>query len=159
MFKKILIANRGEIATRIIRTCREMGILTVALYTAADRDSLHVRLADEVRACCTAAIATATPTKCWPSPKDRRRRDPPRLWLSGRRSRFCERCAAEGIAFIGPPPAVIRAVRNKMEAMEAGANGRLSRAAYTDLPDAAFAPDEMAALMQVPRKKSATRSS
>ena len=47
MFKKILIANRGEIALRVIRTCKEMGIQTVAVYSTADAESIHVKFADE----------------------------------------------------------------------------------------------------------------
>ena len=57
MFKKILIANRGEIALRVIRTCKEMGIKTVAVYSTADAESLHVKFADE--AVCIGPAASA----------------------------------------------------------------------------------------------------
>ncbi|MBE2241011.1 MAG: ATP-grasp domain-containing protein [Caldilineaceae bacterium] len=149
MFKKILIANRGEIATRIIRTCREMGILTVALYTSADRDSLHVRLADEVKllqspnrygdADEVLAIAKATGAEAIH----------PGYGFLAEEAGFAERCAAEGIVFIGPPPSVIRAVRSKMEAMEAVKRAGYRVPLYADLPD--VGADE-AALQQVAKE-------
>ena len=58
MFNKILIANRGEIAVRIIRACREMGIQTVAVYSEADKEALHTQLADESVCIASACVAT-----------------------------------------------------------------------------------------------------
>ncbi len=136
MFKKILIANRGEIATRIIRTCREMGIWSVALYTPTDRDSLHVRLADEAHllhspnrygdADEVLAIAKAAGAEAIH----------PGYGFLAEEANFAERCAAEGVVFIGPPPAVIRAVRNKMEAMETVKRAGHRVPVYAELPDA-----------------------
>ena len=118
MFKKILIANRGEIATRIIRTCWEMGIQTVALYTQNDRDSLHMRLADE-------AIQLHSPKRYGDEDEvlsiaHRLGADAihPGYGFLAEEADFAERCAAEGITFIGPPPKVMRAVRDKIGAIE-----------------------------------------
>ncbi len=84
MFRKILIANRGEIALRIIRACRELGIKTVAVYSEADARALHVRFADE--AVCIGPPSAAKsylniPAIISARRGSRRRRDPPRLWL------------------------------------------------------------------------------
>ena len=87
MFKKILIANRGEIAVRIIRTCRDMGIQTVALYERADRGSLHVRLADECVLLETAQGYLDHDADLEDRAGHWRRSDSSRLRLSGRKHR------------------------------------------------------------------------
>jgi acetyl-CoA carboxylase biotin carboxylase subunit len=116
LFNKILIANRGEIALRIIRTCRELGVKTVAIYSEADRDSLHVTFADE-------AVCIGPP----PS-KDSYLKIPliisaaqitgadaihPGYGFLAENANFSEICAESNIKFIGPSPEMINAMGNK----------------------------------------------
>jgi acetyl-CoA carboxylase, biotin carboxylase subunit len=123
-FTKILIANRGEIAVRVIRACREMGIATVAVYSEADREALHVLRADE-------AVAIG------PAPARESYLDQNRIIEAARttgaqavhpgygflaeNADFAEACIAAGLTFIGPPPAAVRAVGDKMAARRVAA--------------------------------------
>ena len=121
MFKKILIANRGEIALRVIRTCREMGIKTVAVYSTADKDSLHVRFADE--AVCIGKPAGADSylniphimAACEITNADAVH---PGYGFLAENAKFSQICADHGIKFIGPTPDMINAMGDKITAKE-----------------------------------------
>ncbi len=122
MFKKVLIANRGEIALRVIRACRELGIQTVAVYSEADRDSLHVRFADDdvcigpapgresylriPRIIAAAEITGADAIH-------------PGYGFLAENAEFAETCAASGITFIGPTAHQIRVMGDKASARKA----------------------------------------
>ena len=121
MFKKVLIANRGEIALRVIRTCKEMGIKTVAVYSTADRDSLHVRFADE-------AVCIGPP-----SSKESYLNVPrlmaaveitnadaihPGYGFLSENADFAEICTEYGVKFIGPMPEHIRKMGDKITAKD-----------------------------------------
>jgi acetyl-CoA carboxylase, biotin carboxylase subunit len=121
MFKKILIANRGEIALRIIRTCREMGIKTVAVYSTADKDSLHVRFADE--AVCIGKAQSADSYLNIPhimAAAEITNADAihPGYGFLAENANFSEICAQYNIKFIGPTPDMIRRMGDKMTAKE-----------------------------------------
>lgn len=121
MFKKILIANRGEIALRIIRTCKEMGIKTVAVYSTADKDSLHVKFADEavcigkpssmdsylnvLHIMAAAEITNADAIH-------------PGYGFLAENAKFAQICTDHGIKFIGPTPDMINAMGDKITAKE-----------------------------------------
>jgi acetyl-CoA carboxylase, biotin carboxylase subunit len=121
MFKKILIANRGEIALRIQRTCKEMGIKTVAVYSTADRDSLHVRFADEA-----VCIGPAPSSKSYLNMSsliaaaEITNADAihPGYGFLSENAKFSEICALHGIKFIGATPAQINSMGNKSMAKE-----------------------------------------
>lgn len=120
-FKKILIANRGEIALRVIRTCREMGIKTVAVYSTADKDSLHVRFADE--AVCIGKPSSAESYLNIPhlmSAMEITNADAvhPGYGFLAENARFAEICGEHGIKFIGPTPDQIRSMGDKITAKE-----------------------------------------
>lgn len=121
MFKKILIANRGEIALRVIRTCREMGIKTVAVYSTADRESLHVKFSDEAvcigkpqssdsylniaHLMAAAEITNADAIH-------------PGYGFLAENSKFAQICNDHGIKFIGPTPEMINSMGDKITAKE-----------------------------------------
>ncbi|MGH9821267.1 MAG: biotin carboxylase N-terminal domain-containing protein, partial [Pyrinomonadaceae bacterium] len=119
MFKKILIANRGEIACRIIRACRDMGIGTVAVYSEADKNAMHVRMADEAY-----LIGPA------PSSESYLRAEKivemakisgveaihPGYGFLSENAGFVRQVLAAGIKFIGPPPEVMESMGGKISA-------------------------------------------
>ncbi|MDI6758138.1 MAG: acetyl-CoA carboxylase biotin carboxylase subunit [Candidatus Omnitrophota bacterium] len=119
MFSKILIANRGEIALRIIRACREMGIRTVAVYSQADKDSLHVRFADE--AICIGKPASANSYLNIPAIISAAEITDveaihPGYGFLAENPHFAEICQSCKITFIGPTPENIRLMGDKMQA-------------------------------------------
>lgn len=121
MIKKVLIANRGEIAVRVIRSCREMGILSVAVYSDADRRALHVRYADEAY-------------HIGPSPSRESYLNGdkiievalkagadaihPGYGFLSENAEFARKCAAAGITFIGPDPDAINQMGDKITARQ-----------------------------------------
>jgi 3-methylcrotonyl-CoA carboxylase alpha subunit len=119
MFSKILVANRGEIAIRLFRACRELGIQTVAVYSVADKEALHVRYADEA-----VEIGTAAPRESYLSiPKiiaaakaSGAEAIHPGYGFLSENAAFAEAVSAAGLTFIGPPASAIRAMGDKAEA-------------------------------------------
>src|SRR6056300_859206 len=121
MFQKILIANRGEIAMRIIRTCKEMGIKTVAVYSKADADSLHVRFADE--AVCIGPAASSESYLSIPNiiaAAEITNADAihPGYGFLSENSKFSRICAEHGIKFIGASAEQIDRMGDKATAKE-----------------------------------------
>jgi acetyl-CoA carboxylase biotin carboxylase subunit len=121
MIKKVLVANRGEIALRVMRSCREMGILTVAVFSAADRTSQHVRYADEAYHIGPAPSSESylnmekileVAKKCQADAIH------PGYGFLSENAKFSARCRQEGIIFIGPTPEVIQTMGDKITARE-----------------------------------------
>jgi acetyl-CoA carboxylase biotin carboxylase subunit len=121
MFKKVLIANRGEIALRVIRTCREMGIKTVAVYSTADKDSLHVKFADE--AVCIGKPQSSESYLNIPhimAAAEITNADAihPGYGFLAENAKFSKICADHGIKFIGPTPEMINSMGDKITAKD-----------------------------------------
>jgi 3-methylcrotonyl-CoA carboxylase alpha subunit len=119
MFRSVLIANRGEIAVRVIRTARALGLRTIAVYSDADRNALHVKFADEAHYIGPAPARASYLDVARIIEVARKARAEcihPGYGFLSERPELVEGCVAAGIAFVGPPPAAMRAMGSKSEA-------------------------------------------
>jgi acetyl-CoA carboxylase, biotin carboxylase subunit len=121
MFRKVLVANRGEIALRVLNACRELGIRTVAVYSEADRNSLHVRFADEAICIGPPRLADSylnVPAVISAAEIADVEAIHPGYGLLSENANFAEVCRASNIKFIGPPPEVTRLMGEKEKARQ-----------------------------------------
>ncbi|RKZ14228.1 acetyl-CoA carboxylase biotin carboxylase subunit, partial [bacterium] len=138
MFKKILIANRGEIALRIMRACREMGVQSVAIHSTADQDSLHVKYADE--SVCVGKPASADsylriPNIIAAAEITGAEAIHPGYGFLAENAEFAEICVENDFVWIGPPPAVIRTMGDKATARSMAVEAGVSVVPGTGLVD------------------------
>jgi acetyl-CoA carboxylase biotin carboxylase subunit len=147
MLKKVLIANRGEIALRVIRACRDLGIATVAVYSEADRKSLHVRYADE------AYLIGPAPAKesylridklLEIAKKSGADAIHPGYGFLSERAEFAETCEQNGIIFVGPPASAIRTMGDKVKAKQLARSAGVPLVPGTDTE--AKSPEEARAI-------------